>query len=166
VIQQFLYQVAWGDLDYLIADLPPGTGDVQLTMIQSVPLTGGIVVTTPQEVALSDARKGIMMFKQVDVEVLGLVENMSYFVCPNCSERAEIFSHGGGEKTSRQYRVPLLGKIPLETSVREAGDKGQPIVLGDHSSPAAQAFKEIAQQLAARISTASFRGEDTVELET
>jgi ATP-binding protein involved in chromosome partitioning len=166
VIQQFLYQVAWGELDYLVADLPPGTGDVQLSMMQSVPLTGGIVVTTPQDVALSDARKGIMMFKQVEVEVLGLIENMSYFVCPHCSERTDIFSHGGGEKTSHQFRVPFLGQIPLETSVREGGDKGQPIVIGEGSSLAAQAFKEVAQRLAARISTVSFGGGETVELES
>jgi len=165
VIQQFLYQVAWGELDYLIADLPPGTGDVQLSMMQSVPLTGGLVVTTPQDVALADARKGIMMFKQVEVEVLGLIENMSYFVCPKCSERTEIFSHGGGEKTSQQYRVPFLGKIPLETSVREGGDNGQPIVSGSVETAASKAFVEIAQLLAARISTVSF-GQDTVELET
>lgn len=164
VIQQFLYQVAWGELDYLVADLPPGTGDVQLTMMQSVPLTGGLVVTTPQDVALSDARKGIMMFKQVGVEVLGLIENMSYFICPSCSARTEIFSHGGGEKTSQQYRVPFLGRIPLEIGVREGGDEGQPIVVRDGSSRAAQAFQEIAQQLAARVSIVSF-GQDTVELE-
>jgi len=165
VIQQFLYQVAWGELDYLVADLPPGTGDVQLTMMQSVPLTGGVVVTTPQDVALSDARKGIMMFKQVEVEVLGVIENMSYFVCPHCSQRTEIFSHGGGEKTSQQYRVPFLGKVPLEVSVREGGDRGQPIIIGDESNPAAEAFKAIAQQLAARISTVSF-GSETIELES
>ena len=165
VIQQFLYQVAWGDLDYLVADLPPGTGDVQLSMMQSVPLTGGIVVTTPQDVALSDARKGIMMFKQVEVEVLGIIENMSYFVCPKCAERTEIFSYGGGEKTSQQYRVPFLGRIPLDTSVREGGDQGHPIVIGNNANPASQAFQEIAKNLAARISTVSF-GQDTVELET
>jgi len=165
VIQQFLYQVAWGELDYLVADLPPGTGDVQLSMMQSVPLTGGLVVTTPQDVALSDARKGIMMFKQVGVEVLGLIENMSFFVCPKCSERTEIFSHGGGERTSLQYRVPFLGKIPLETAVRVGGDRGQPIVNAGIDSPASKAFKEIAQQLAAQISRISF-GQDTVPLET
>jgi ATP-binding protein involved in chromosome partitioning len=164
VIQQFLYQVAWGELDYLIADLPPGTGDVQLTIMQSVPLAGGIVVTTPQDVALSDARKGIMMFKQVEVEVLGLIENMSYFVCPNCSHRTDIFSHGGGERTSEQYRVPFLGKIPLETSVRQGGDEGKPIVIGNSASPAAQAFEQIAVQLETRISERSLE-EGIVELE-
>jgi ATP-binding protein involved in chromosome partitioning len=165
VIQQFLYQVAWGELDYLVADLPPGTGDVQLTIMQSVPLSGGIVVTTPQDVALSDARKGIMMFKQVEVEVLGLIENMSYFVCPNCSEKTEIFSHGGGERTSQEYRVPFLGKVPLETDVRMGGDNGIPIVIGDSATPAAQAFVEISEKLAGRIKEVGSGG-DTVQLET
>jgi ATP-binding protein involved in chromosome partitioning len=166
VIQQFLYQVVWGELDYLVADLPPGTGDVQLTMIQSVPLTGGIVVTTPQDVALSDARKGIMMFKQVDVEVLGIIENMSFFICPHCSERTEIFSHGGGEVTSRRYGVPFLGGVPLEISVREGGDAGKPIVLSDRESPASRAFQKIAQQFAARVSTISFDRGPVVQLES
>lgn len=165
VIQQFLYQVKWSELDYLVADLPPGTGDVQLTMIQSVPLTGGIVVTTPQDVALSDARKGIMMFKQVNVEVLGIVENMSYFVCPSCGERSEIFSHGGGEATAEKYQVPFLGRIPLETAIREGGDSGRPIVIGHPESPSAIAFSELAGTLAGRISTVNLDDQGTVELQ-
>ena len=166
VVQQFLYQVNWGKLDYLIADLPPGTGDVQLTMIQSVPLAGGVVVTTPQDVALADARKGIMMFKQVNVDVLGLVENMSYFVCPHCGERSEIFSFGGGERTSQAYQVPFLGRVPLETAIREGGDTGQPIVVAHPESPAAQAFLDMAQALAARVSTVNLEGQPTVQLQT
>jgi len=166
VIQQFLYQVKWGELDYLVADLPPGTGDVQLTMIQSVPLAGGIVVTTPQDVALSDARKGIMMFKQVDVNVLGVIENMSYYICPKCGERSEIFSTGGGEKTSREYQVPFLGRIPLETAIREGGDRGRPLVLADPRNPTSQAIREIAEALAARISAVNLAEQDpTVQLE-
>ena len=157
VLQQLLYQVEWGNLDYLIADLPPGTGDVQITMTQSVPLAGGVVVTTPQDVALSDARKGIVMLQQVKVNVLGLVENMSYFVCPSCGDRSEIFDHGGGEKTSLQFKVPFLGAIPLETNIRKSGDKGIPIVVEAPESPAAEAFREIARKLAAEISKSSFQ---------
>ena len=157
VIQQFLYQVIWGDLDYLVADLPPGTGDAQLTIMQSVPLSGGVVVTTPQDVALADARRGVMMFRQVDVEVLGIIENMSYFICPHCNQRTEIFSSGGGEKTSRRYDVPFLGSIPLVTELRIAGDTGKPVVFEDERSPVAQAFFEIAQRLAARVSTVNLQ---------
>ncbi|UCF38816.1 MAG: Mrp/NBP35 family ATP-binding protein [Acidobacteriota bacterium] len=165
VIQQFLYQVAWGELDYLIADLPPGTGDVQLSLIQSVPLTGGIVVTTPQDVALSDARKGIMMFKQVNVNVLGIVENMSFFSCPHCGENTDIFSSGGGEKTSQQYQVPFLGRIPLETAIREGGDRGRPVVITAPEGAAGKAFSAISEQLAAQISTTVLASEPTVKLE-
>jgi ATP-binding protein involved in chromosome partitioning len=165
VVQQFLHQVKWGELDYLVADLPPGTGDVQLTMVQSVPLTGGVVVTTPQDVALSDARKGIVMFRQVDVAVLGVVENMSYFVCPHCRTRTDIFSHGGGEKTSERYGVPFLGEIPLVTEIREGGDRGEPIVLSSPGSVAAKAFREIARVLAARISTVNLGDQPTVQLQ-
>ncbi len=153
VIQQFLYQVAWGELDYLVVDLPPGTGDAQLTIMQSVPLSGGLVVTTPQDVALADARRGVMMFRQVNVDVLGIVENMSYFICPHCNERSDIFSHGGGEQTARRYSVPLLGSIPLVTALRIAGDVGKPVVFEEPESPVAKAFIEIAERLAARIST-------------
>jgi ATP-binding protein involved in chromosome partitioning len=165
VIQQFLYQVNWGELDYLVADLPPGTGDVQLTMIQSVPLAGGVVVTTPQDVALSDARKGIMMFKQVNVAVLGIVENMSYFLCPHCGERSDIFSHGGGERTSERYQVPFLGRVPLETGIREGGDAGTPVVVSDPAGVAGAAFKEMARALAARVSTVNLTDEPSVQLQ-
>jgi len=134
-------------------------------MVQSVPLTGGVVVTTPQDVALSDARKAIVMFRQVDVAVLGVVENMSYFVCPHCQTRTEIFSHGGGERTSERYNVPFLGRIPLEMEIREGGDRGEPIVLGAPNSAAAQAFREIARTLAARISTVNLGDQPTVQLQ-
>jgi ATP-binding protein involved in chromosome partitioning len=165
VIQQFLYQVIWGELDYLIADLPPGTGDVQLSLVQSVPLAGGVIVTTPQDVALADARKGVMMFRQVEVPILGIVENMSYFACPHCGERTEIFSAGGGERISEMYRVPFLGQIPLDTEIRIGGDEGKPILVTSPDSPTAAAFREMAQQLAARISTLNLESEPPVELE-
>jgi ATP-binding protein involved in chromosome partitioning len=151
MIQQFLADVEWGNLDYLIVDLPPGTGDAQLTLSQVVPLTGAVVVTTPQDVALSDARKGINMFKKVNVAVLGVVENMSYFICPHCGERTDIFSHGGGKLASEKYGVPFLGEVPLEPAVRKGGDTGKPIVVGEPESPVAEAFRKIAEAAAAQV---------------
>jgi len=156
VLQQLLYQVEWAPLDYLIADLPPGTGDVQITMTQSVPLSGGVVVTTPQDVALADARKGVVMLQQVQVNVLGIVENMSYFICPSCGTRSEIFAHGGGRETSRKFNVPFLGDVPLETGIRSCGDKGVPVVVDAPESPAGQAFIRIARTLAAEVSKSNF----------
>ena len=155
VITQFVRQVDWGELDYLLIDLPPGTGDVQLTLVQTVPLMGAIVVSTPQDVALQDARKAIMMFRQVRVDVLGIVENMSYFECPRCHERTDIFSHGGGEATAAKYDVPFLGEIPLDASIRRAGDVGKPIVMAEPSSPAGKALAGIARNVAAQISIAN-----------
>ena len=158
VIQQFLRNVDWGALDYLILDLPPGTGDVQLTLTQTVPLAGGVIVTTPSDVALEDARKAVGMFQQVKVEVLGIVENMSYFVCPHCSERIEIFSHGGGRKTSEDLGVPFLGEIALHPEVRAGGDYGSPVAARGPDSPEARSFYHIAQQVAARVSIANLSG--------
>ncbi len=152
MITQFLGDVEWGALDYLVVDLPPGTGDAQLTLSQAVPLTGAVVVTTPQDVALSDARKGINMFKKVNVPVLGVVENMSYFTCPHCGERTDIFSHGGGKLASERYEVPFLGEVPLEPAVREGGDTGNPIVVTQPDSPVAEAFRTIAEATAGEIS--------------
>jgi ATP-binding protein involved in chromosome partitioning len=152
VIQQFLRNVDWGELDYLILDLPPGTGDVQLSLTQTVPLAGGVIVTTPSDVALEDARKAIEMFRQVKVEVLGIVENMSYFLCPHCSQRIEIFSHGGGKKTSEEFGVPFLGEIPLDPEVRAGGDFGSPVAARGPQAPEAQSFYEIARRVAARVS--------------
>jgi ATP-binding protein involved in chromosome partitioning len=129
-VKQFLYDVEWGELDYLIVDMPPGTGDAQLSLAQLVPVQGAVLVTTPQEVAMADVRKAFNMFEQVHIPVLGIVENMSYFTCPNCSERHEIFGAGGGEELARKFRSNLLGQIPLSTGVREGGDKGVPIVVG------------------------------------
>lgn len=157
VVQQFLRQVEWGELDYLFVDLPPGTGDVQLTLTQTVPLTGAVVVSTPQDVALQDARKAIMMFRQVNVDVLGIVENMSYFQCPKCGARTDIFDHGGCEVTAARFDVTFLGEVPLDTSVRVGGDLGKPIVIADPASPVAQAFMHIAQRTAAQISVANRR---------
>lgn len=151
-VSQFLRQVEWGDLDYLVVDMPPGTGDVQLSLAQMVSLAGAVLVTTPQEVSLTDVRKAYNMFDQLHVPCLGIVENMSYFVCSNCSERHEIFGHGGGEALAERYGVPFLGAIPLSISVREGGDLGIPIVVGAPESPQARGFREVAQNVAAQVS--------------
>ncbi len=160
-IQQFLKQVNWGELDYLLVDLPPGTGDVQLTLVQSVPLTGAVVVSTPQDVALQDARKAIMMFKQMKVEVLGIVENMSYFLCPHCHQRSDVFSHGGAKKASEKFEVPFLGEIPLDVAIREGGDSGSPITVMQPDSELSKIFARVAEQLAAQISISNFKQSQT-----
>ena len=147
-IQQFFRDVIWGELDYLLVDLPPGTGDAQLTLSQLVPLCGAVTVTTPQEVALHDVRKGMMMFQKVNVPLLGLIENMSYFVCGHCGERTEIFSHGGGERAAEKLGIPFLGRIPIDPAIRAGGDTGMPIVVANPTSPQATAFREIAAKLA------------------
>jgi ATP-binding protein involved in chromosome partitioning len=151
LITEFFRNVVWGELDYLILDLPPGTGDAQLTVAQQVPLAGGVIVTTPQDVALLDVRRGITMFEQVKAPVLGVVENMSYHVCTGCGERAEIFGHGGGEAMARQFGVPFLGEIPLVRAIRSAGDEGKPIVVADPSHPQSRAFAEIAGAVDAQV---------------
>src|SRR5207253_457335 len=145
--QQFLRQVEWGELDYLVLDLPPGTGDIQLTIVQTVALSGAIIVTTPQEVALIDARKAATMFDKVNVPVLGLIENMSYFVSPSDGKRYDIFGSRGGEREAKRIRVPLLGQIPIDIATREAGDRGIPIVGEDRESPVTAEFKRIAENL-------------------
>lgn len=146
--QQFLRQCAWDNLDYLVLDLPPGTGDIQLTIVQTVALSGAVIVTTPQEVALIDARKAVAMFGKVNVRILGLIENMSHFVCPNDGNVYHIFGKGGGEHEAKKMGVPLLGQIPLEIPVRESGDEGSPIALQDAASSAAsRAFGEVAKQV-------------------
>jgi ATP-binding protein involved in chromosome partitioning len=151
VIQQFLRGVDWGDLDYLVIDLPPGTGDVQLTLIQTAPLTGAVVVTTPSDVSLEDARKAIHMFQQVRVPILGLVENMSYLKCPHCGERVDVFSYGGGRKTAENMNVPFLGELALDPAVRIGGDSGKPITLSDDGAP----FVAIAHQVEKRAAEES-----------
>jgi ATP-binding protein involved in chromosome partitioning len=144
-VEQFLQDVAWGKLDYLLIDLPPGTGDAQLTLTQKVHLSGAVIVTTPQDVSLIDARKGLAMFQKVNVPVLGIIENMSYYICPKCGNREEIFKHGGGSKTATQLHVPFLGEIPLDPKVAIGGDSGTPIVAGEPSSPVTEAYLKIAQ---------------------
>ncbi|MGB3293551.1 MAG: Mrp/NBP35 family ATP-binding protein [Phormidesmis sp.] len=156
VIRQFLYQVQWGELDYLVVDMPPGTGDAQLTLAQAVPMAGAVIVTTPQQVALGDARRGLKMFEQLNVPILGLVENMSYFIPPDMPDKKyAIFGADGGEKAAAELGVPLLGKVPLEMPVREGGDSGLPIVLSQPESAAAIALTDIAKQTAAKISVAA-----------
>ena len=146
-LQAFFRDVLWGDLDYLLIDLPPGTGDVQLSLSQMVPLAGAITVTTPQEVALYDVRKGMAMFQKVNVPLLGIIENMSYFMCGHCGERTEIFSHGGGQRAAEKLGVPFLGCIPIDPAIRDGGDSGHPIVVADPASPQAAAFREIAKKV-------------------
>ena len=156
IIRQFLYQVAWGELDYLIVDMPPGTGDAQLTLAQAVPMAGVVIVTTPQTVALIDARRGLAMFRQLNVPVLGIVENMSYFVPPDLPDRQyDLFGSGGGKKTAAELDVPLLGCVPLEMPVREGGDSGVPIMVSAPESASAVALRAIAGQVAARVSVAA-----------
>jgi ATP-binding protein involved in chromosome partitioning len=153
IIRQFLYQVNWGELDYLIVDMPPGTGDAQLTLIQSVSLAGAVIVTTPQNVSLIDARRGLKMFQQMGTNVLGIVENMSYFIPPDMPEKSyDLFGSGGGEKASRELNVPLLGCVPLEISLREGGDNGIPIVIANPESASAKSLTAIAGQIAAKVS--------------
>ena len=157
IIRQFLYQVNWGDLDYLIVDMPPGTGDAQLTLAQAVPMAGAVIVTTPQTVSLLDARRGLKMFQQMGVNVLGIVENMSYFIPPDMSDRSyDLFGSGGGEKAARELSVPLLGCIPLEIALREGGDAGVPITVAQPDSASAKALVAIAKQIAAKVSVAAF----------
>ncbi len=150
-IQQFFRDVLWGELDVLLIDLPPGTGDVPLTLSQLVPLTGAITVTTPQEVALSDVRKGMTMFKKVNVPLLGVIENMSFFVCGHCGERSEIFSFGGGERAAEKFGVSFLGRIPIDPSIREGGDQGKPIVVSQPNSPQSEAILSIARVLVKQL---------------
>ncbi|MBD2292352.1 Mrp/NBP35 family ATP-binding protein [Anabaena sphaerica FACHB-251] len=156
VIRQFLYQVQWGELDYLIVDMPPGTGDAQLTLTQAVPMAGAVIVTTPQNVALLDSRKGLRMFQQMNVPVLGIVENMSYFIPPDQPHKQyDIFGSGGGSKTAAELEVPLLGCVPLEISTRIGGDSGIPIVVADPDSASAKALKAIALAIAGKVSVAA-----------
>ncbi|MCE0521481.1 MAG: Mrp/NBP35 family ATP-binding protein [Methylacidiphilales bacterium] len=145
--QQFLRSVDWGELDYLVLDLPPGTGDIQLTIVQTVALSGAVIVTTPQEVALIDARKAATMFTKVNVPILGLVENMSYFLCPNDGNRYHIFGSGGGEREAKRLGVALLAQIPLEINLRESGDKGVPLTLSDPDGPTGRLFHQVAKAL-------------------
>lgn len=164
VVEQFLTQVRWGELDYLIVDFPPGTGDVQLSLCQLIPVTGAVIVSTPQDVALNVAQKAITMFDKLRVPVLGVVENMSYFICPHCEHREDIFGHGGAKAAAEKAGLPFLGEIPLATPVRSTADAGRPIVVSDTGSPLAKAFFQIARALAAQVSIRNMSGDAAQEI--
>jgi ATP-binding protein involved in chromosome partitioning len=157
VIRQFFHDVKWGELDYLVIDMPPGTGDVALSLSQTVPVAGAIVVTTPQEVSLADSRRAVRMYQKLGIPVLGMIENMSYFVCPSCDHESDIFGRGGGERTANAMEVPFLGRVPIYEPIRRGGDSGQPLVIEEPDSPAARAFISAAEQTAAQVSIASYR---------
>jgi ATP-binding protein involved in chromosome partitioning len=154
-LNQMLREVEWGELDALIIDMPPGTGDVQLTMAQQVPLSGAVIVSTPQDLALIDARKGLAMFQRVNVPVLGLIENMSYFLCPSCGTRSDIFGHGGAEEEARKLGLPFLGGVPLHMEIRERSDSGKPIVATMPEGPQAQVYREIAARVWSEVQKAA-----------
>src|ERR1700734_2050341 len=164
IIRQFLQQVEWGELDYLIVDLPPGTGDVVISLVQTVPLTGAVVVSTPSDVSLQDARKALEMFAQVNVEVLGIVENMSHFTCPHCHQEIDIFSKGGAERTAQQFNIPFLGSVELVPEIRHGGDTGLPVALLGEESAKAKDFYSIARQVAERAQAQSAKTEDIFEI--
>ena len=159
LVKQFLSDVKWGELDYLIVDMPPGTGDVQLSLAQLVPVQGAVLVTTPQDVAIADVRRALRMFETVAIPILGVVENMSYFVAPDTGTRYDIFGAGGGDKLAAVYRVPFLGSIPLGIQVREGGDKGVPVVVSQPDSPQAQAFRRVAEEVARQVSIEAMKPE-------
>jgi ATP-binding protein involved in chromosome partitioning len=155
-LQQFFREVAWKNLDYLIVDLPPGTGDVSLSLSQTVPVAGAIVVTTPQEVSLADSRRAAAMYRKLNIPPLGIIENMSYFTCPNCRHEADIFGHGGGEKMAEELGIPFLGRLPIYQPIREGSDSGVPLMIAEPESPAARAFMAAAERTAAQVSIASY----------
>jgi ATP-binding protein involved in chromosome partitioning len=159
LVKQFLTDVKWGELDYLIVDMPPGTGDVQLSLAQLVPVQGAVLVTTPQEVAVMDVRRALRMFETVAVPILGVVENMSYFVAPDTQVRYNIFGEGGGQKLAETYGVPFLGAVPLGLEVREGGDRGVPVVVSQPDSPQAQAFRKVAEEVARQVSIEALKPE-------
>jgi ATP-binding protein involved in chromosome partitioning len=156
-LQQFFREVRWVDLDYLVIDLPPGTGDVALSLSQTVPVAGAIVVTTPQQVSLADSRRAIAMYKKLNIPPLGVVENMSYFACPNCRHEADIFGRGGGEQMAAEMGIPFIGRIPIYQPIREGGDTGVPLMISEPESPAARAFMAAAERTAAQVSIASYK---------
>jgi len=162
IVRQFLTDVNWGELDYLVVDMPPGTGDVQLSLAQLVPVQGAVVVTTPQEVSLADVRRAVKMFEQVNVPVLGVIENMSYFIAPDTGARYNIFGEGGGKKISDEYGLKFLGEVPMGIEVREGGDRGIPVVISAPGSPQAEAFRKVAEEVAREISIEAMKPELTI----
>jgi ATP-binding protein involved in chromosome partitioning len=158
-IRQFLYDVAWGELDYLVVDLPPGTGDAQLSLAQAIPLTGAVIVTTPQDVSIADVSRGIKMFRQLRVPVLGVIENMSGFICSHCGERTDIFGAGGGEEMASRLRLPFLGAIPLDPRIRTGGGAGQPLMVAAPDSPVGSVFRDVASHIAAEVSKENYRAD-------
>jgi ATP-binding protein involved in chromosome partitioning len=157
-LQQMLREVEWGELDIMVVDMPPGTGDAQLTMAQQVPLSGAVIVSTPQDIALLDARKGLAMFTRVDVPVLGIVENMSYFLCPNCGHRSDIFAHGGARREAERLKVEFLGEVPLDIAIRETSDGGRPITVAEPASPHAAVFRQMAARIWQKVTGADAVG--------
>jgi ATP-binding protein involved in chromosome partitioning len=164
MIRQFLQQVDWGTLDYLVIDLPPGTGDVVISLVQTVPITGAVVVTTPSDVSLQDGRKAIEMFRQVKVDILGLVENMGHFACPHCGKDIDIFSTGGGERTARQFSLPFLGEIELDPNIRRGGDSGHPVALAGAENPTVRPFYTFADKVKARVAEVLAKPSPTIEV--
>jgi ATP-binding protein involved in chromosome partitioning len=165
-VRQFLFDVNWGELDYLVVDLPPGTGDVQLTMSQSIPMTGAVVVSTPQDVSTADVGRAIQMFNTLKVPNLGLIENMSYHICPHCGERTDIFGHGGAKALAERMNIPFLGEIPLDHRIREGGGPGVPLMISDPDSPLAAVYREVASHLAAQVSIRNFKQASFIPLRT
>ncbi|MBM3449888.1 MAG: Mrp/NBP35 family ATP-binding protein [Armatimonadetes bacterium] len=163
-VQQGLFNTEWGELDYLIVDMPPGTGDVHITLLQSVPVTGGVIVATPQDVGLTISMKTLRMFEQMRTHILGVVENMSYYVCPHCGERDHIFGHGQARERSEALNIPFLGEIPLVKEIREAADAGRPIIVAQPEVPAARAYREIVERLAAQVSIRNFNARPPLEI--
>lgn len=163
-VKQFMTDVNWGELDYLIYDLPPGTGDIQLTLVQTIPLSGAVIVTTPQEVSLIDARKGLKMFEKVNVPVMGIIENMSYFIAPDTGKRYDIFGNGGGEKLAKELNTTFLGGIPLDPRIREGGDSGKPLVENLPDSDEAKTVLDIAKKLDAKLNTGEEKSSSDVEI--
>src|SRR5204863_856133 len=155
-LQQFFREVKWADLDYLVIDMPPGTGDVALTLGQTVPVAGAIVVTTPQQVSLADSRRAVAMYRKLNIPPLGVVENMSYFVCPGCGHESDIFGRGGGEALAGEMSIPFIGRVPIYQPIREGSDTGVPLMISDPDCPAARAFMAAAERTAAQVSIASY----------
>jgi ATP-binding protein involved in chromosome partitioning len=163
-LQQFFREVRWTDLDYLVVDMPPGTGDVALSLSQTVPVAGSIVVTTPQKVSLADSRRAVAMYKKLNIPPIGIIENMAYFACPNCAHEADIFGHGGGEQLAAELGIPFIGRVPIYQPIREGSDSGVPLMIAEPDSPAARAFMSAAEQMAAQVSLASYNRTTTIPL--